>query len=57
MGKGKIVKIYNKLFRTTVRKGTKAKNTQPHIDRKKKEKRDPSNDWRKGTVWKLKDDE
>jgi|LWDU01.1.fsa_nt_gi DUF4097 and DUF4098 domain-containing protein YvlB len=56
MGKGKIVKIYNKLFMTAVRKGTKAKNTQTHIDRKKKDKRDPSNDWRKDTVWKLDDD-
>ncbi len=56
MGKGKIVKIYNKLFMTAVRKGTKAKTTHTHIDRKKKDKRDPSNDWRKDTVWKLDDD-
>jgi hypothetical protein len=56
MGKGKIVKIYNKLFMTAVRKGTKAKNTQIHKNKKKEEKKNPYHDWRKGTVWKLDDD-
>ena len=44
-------KNYDKIFGRAVRKGTKAKATQVHKDKKKEEKKDPSEDWRDGTVW------
>lgn len=58
MGKGSRIRPYNKakfdknwdrIFK--VRKGTKAKQTQFHKDRKKEEKKNPTDDWRKGTIW------
>ena len=32
-------------------KGTQAKITQTHINKKREEKKNPSDDWREGTVW------
>ena len=52
MGKGSSIRPYNKakfdknldrIFK--VRKGTKAKQTQFHKDRKKEEKKNPSGSW------------
>ena len=60
MGKGSNISPYNrfrfgqnydKIFRKAVRKGKKAKATQVHKDKKKKEKKNPTDDWREGTVW------
>ena len=34
-----------------MRKGTQAKATQIHINKKKEEKKNPYHDWREGTVW------
>ena len=58
MGKGSRIRPYNKekfdknwdrIFK--VRKGTKAKPTQVHKNKKKEEMKDPLDDWRKGTIW------
>ena len=60
MGKGSRVrpysyfrfgKNYDMIFTNAVRKGTQAKTTQIHINKKKEQKKNPSDDWRKGTVW------
>ena len=60
MGKGSNIRPYNrfrfgqnydKIFRKPVLKGKKAKATQVHNDKKKKEKKNPTDDWREGTVW------
>ena len=44
-------KEYDRIFNKAVRKGTKAKATQVHKNKKKEEKKNPTDDWRKGTVW------
>ncbi len=60
MGKGSNIRPYNrfrfgqnydKIFNKAVRKGMKAKATQLHKDKKKEEKKNPTNDWREDTVW------
>ena len=60
MGKGSTIRPYNRfrfgknydrIFNKKVRKGLKAKITQVHKNKKKKEKRNPSEDWREDTVW------
>ena len=50
-------KEYDRIFLKLVRKGHKAKATQVHKNKKREEKKNPSNDWRKGTVWAKKVDE
>jgi len=44
-------KEYDRIFGKLVRKGEKAKATQVHKNKKKEEKKNPTDDWRKGTVW------
>ena len=60
MGKGSNIRPYNRfrfgqnydrIFNKAVRKGMKAKATQLHKDKKKEEKKNPTNDWREDTVW------
>jgi hypothetical protein len=60
MGKGSMTRPYNyfrfgknydRIFGNAVRKGTQAKATQIHINKKKEEKKNPYHDWREGTVW------
>ena len=60
MGKGSNIRPYNrfkfgqnydKIFNKAVRKGMKAKATQLHKNKKKEEKKNPTNDWREDTVW------
>ncbi len=60
MGKGSNIRPYNrfrfgqnydKIFNKAVRKGMKAKATQLHKDKKKEEKKNPTDDWREDTVW------
>ena len=59
MGKGSMTRPYNyfrfgknydRIFGNAVRKGTQAKATQIHINKKKEEKKNPYHDWREGTV-------
>ena len=60
MGKGSTIrpfnrfkfgKNYDRIFNKQVRKGMKAKATQVHKNKKKEQKKNPIDDWRKGTVW------
>ena len=44
-------KEYDRIFGKLVRKGEKAKATQVHKNKKKEEKKNPTDNWRKGTVW------
>jgi len=45
-------KEYDRIFLKLVRKGHKAKATQTHINKKREEKKNPSNDWSTDSYWK-----
>ena len=60
MGKGSTIRPFNRfkfgqnydrIFNKEVRKGTKAKLTQDHKNKKREEKKNPTKDWRNDTVW------